>query len=93
MNYYPPRSLIEQMSPMEIILSNIEYLHGKAYQARNSTEANRYMKGARRGSKRAAPFLTDIEFRQRLLSDQPMSQGEWQEYKRGPAWPPFITII
>ena len=93
MTDYPPRSFIAQMSPLEIILSNIEYLHGKVYHARNSTEANRYIKRARKVSKLAVPFLTDMELRRRLLSDEPMSPGEGERYKRGPAWPPFITVL
>ncbi len=56
------------------------------------TAAEEFMKLARDVAESAAPFLSDMDLRQRILGDEPMSEEEWERFRRGPNWPPYTVI-
>jgi hypothetical protein len=84
-------------SAVELLLEQVRELHGLARQALaqpkpNSATAKQFMKLARQTGKKAAPFLRDLDFRQRIVSDEPMSEKEWERVWARQDFPRFDTL-
>jgi hypothetical protein len=87
---------VSDMLPMDMTLDLIRdfqrmYAQALSQPIPNKAKAKRYLGLARRGIKSAAPYILDHDFLRRLRADPPMSEAEWEAYRNGPAWPPFMT--
>jgi hypothetical protein len=79
----------KRKTALEVLLEIVRQRHRQARSALaapkpNRTAANRYMRLAHQAGRYAAPYIRDQELRQRLVSDEPMSEEEWKQFC-GPA--------
>jgi hypothetical protein len=75
-------------SGVEIMLEGVRAFHGLARRALakrypDRATAARHMREARKIGRNVAPYIHDPDLRQRLVSDEPMSEEAWE------IWWPF----
>lgn len=84
-------------SAVEMMLGMVRDCQGMARQALaqprpDSAAAKQFMKLARQTGQKVAPYLRDWDFRQRIVSDEPMSEEEWVNFLARQDFTRFDTL-